>query len=252
MAPDTKVTAKEEKVQEIEKRLRELIVKYNDFLVSLSADPAVSKCEFVSQVTERVAALANPGALIDGTAGDGSGFIKIVSVDVSQGLVHSLLRNFAKTHPRVSEFLEQLFQEDDDAVTLPTSVDGVFPGENFVADTHVTMVHFSQLKQSAIRDHFETLIGCTVNVTVTGILWDKRIAALSVEVATETADKPELEIPAPKNSFPHITLWHKKHASARESNELPGLVESGGAERIDFCEPAVIQGSISFWGEDQG
>jgi hypothetical protein len=219
--------------------------------MSLSADPAVSKCEFVFQVMERVAALATPGALIDGTAGDGSGFIKIVSVDVSQELVHSLLRSFAKTHPRVSECLEQLFEGDEDAVTLPKSVDGVFPGENFVVDTHVTIVHFSQLKQSAMREQFEALIGCTVHVTVTGILWNKRIAALAVKVSTETADKPKLEISAPKNSFPHITLWHQRDASARESNELPGIVESGHAERIDFSEPTVIQGSISFWGEDK-
>jgi hypothetical protein len=201
---------------------------------------------------ERVAAIASPGTLIDGTAGHGSGFIKIVSVDVSQELAHSLLRNVAKSHPRVSKFLDQLFKGGDNTVTAPMSVDGVFPGENFISDTHVTMVHFSQLKQSTMREHFETFIGCTVNVTVTGILWNKRIAALAVEVATETVDKPELEIPAPKNSFPHITIWHQKDASARESNELLGLVESGGAERIDFCEPVVIQGAISFWGEDQG
>lgn len=255
MSLDSKVTAEDERVQEIESQLRELLVKYNDLLVSLSVDPAISKREFVSQVMERVAALAAPGAFTHGTPGvisDGSGFVRIVSVDVSQALVHSLLRCHAKTYPPISKFLEKILEGEEDADTGSKSVGSVIPGGNFVADTHITMVHFSQINQSAMRDQFEALIGCAVDVTVTGIIWNDRIAALAVEVATETVDKPGLEIPAPKNSFPHITLWHQQDVSARDSNELPGLVERGDAERIDFSDPSVIQGSISFWGEDRG
>jgi len=215
--------------------------------MSLATDPAVSKQALVSQVAEQVAALsASPPALDSATVA--ADFVKIASVDASQTLVHSTLRDIAEKYPRVSDLLKRL--AEGDSQTLPG--DGVIPGENFVEDTHVTMVHLSQMPQSAIRDQFEPLVGCAVNVTVTGILWNEQAAAFLVDVASDTKDKPDVQVPAPKNTFPHITLWHQPDVSAAYSNELPQLVETGKAERLDFVEPVVIQGVVSLWGADRG
>ena len=215
-------------------------------LMSLSADPAISKQSFVSQVVEKVAALSSSvEALANGVY-----FVKIVSVDVCQALVHSTLRGFAERYPPVSNLLEKCTGESN-AQTLSEKGD-VIPGENFVDDTHVTMVHCSQMPQRTMRDQFESLVGCAVNVTITGILWNDEIAALAVEVASATEDKPDVPVPAPKNAFPHITVWHQPDVRSASSNQLSMLVESGNAERIDFDEPVVIQGVVSLWGEDRG
>jgi hypothetical protein len=246
---DERLTRKDEQVEEIETRLRELLEKHNVMLKSLSADPVISKQSFVSQVAEQVTALPSSVEALP----EGVGFIKIVSVDVSQALVHSALKGFAKKYPRVSDWLEKCTEGIScDVPTLSNANDGVIPGESFVDDTHITMVHCSQMPQSTMRDQFEPLVGCAVDVTITGILWNDEIAALGVEVASDTKDKPDLPVPAPKNAFPHITLWHQPDVGPSHSNELPALVETGKATRIDFDEPVVIQGVISLWGEDRG
>ena len=159
-------------------------------------------------------------------------FIKIASVDVRQALVHSALDSLAEANPRISELLHNCEKE------------------NFVEDTHVTMVHFSQLPQSTIQTQFEPLVGCAVGISICGILWNEQVAALQVKVSTETIDdKP---VPVPKNDFVHITFWHQPDVSAAYANELPKLVTEGKAEQVDFDEPIILQGVVSLWGEDRG
>lgn len=202
--------------------------------MSLAADPAVSRQSLVSQVAKHVESLPSHDEIPTHDMVKVADFIKIASVDVSQASVHSALKSVAEKYPRVSEFLKNSDEE------------------NFVADTHVTMVHFSQMPQSTTRTRFEPLIGCAVDVTVTGIIWNEQIATFKVKVATETKDKPDVSVPAPNNSFVHMTLWHQPDVSPAYSNELPQLVESGKAEEIDFEEPVVLQGVVSLWGDDRG
>lgn len=240
------MSRKDEQVDEIETRLRSLIGKHSETLLALTADPSVSKRSFVSQIAEQVSSLpSSTNGSVSNDSPAAVGFVKIASIDVSQASVHSTLKAFAQKYPGVSDLIEKCSAAD----TSQTD-DSIIQGENFVADTHITMVHCSQLPQNTIRDQFEPLVGCAVNVEVTGILWNEQIAALAVDIASDTHDaKP---VPAPKNSFPHITLWHKPEVSAARSNDLPELVQDGEAERIDFDEPVVIQGFVSLWGEDRG
>lgn len=245
------MSIQDEQVAEIETRLRSVLEKHRSFLLSLAADPKVSKESFASQLLERVSALPDSADLLDGepTAADA---VKIASVDVKQASIHSLLVDIAKTSPVVTEVLKKCSEPSNDTnetANVSTNDDGVLVGENFVADTHVTMAHCSQVSQNMLREAFEPLIGCKVNVRVTGILWNDDSVALAVKVDSSTQD--EKSVPAPKNVFPHITLWYKPGVSAAFSNELPALVEAGKAQRVDFEEPVVLEGVVSLWGEDR-
>ncbi len=51
------MTRKDEQVDEIENRLRRLIEKHGNELMSLAADPSLSRRAFVSQVADQVQAL---------------------------------------------------------------------------------------------------------------------------------------------------------------------------------------------------
>lgn len=228
---DEKVKREDEQVDEIETRLRSLLEKHRSFLFGLSVDPVVSKQSLVAQLVQQVSALPTSADDVLDIEVVGPDFVKIVSIDVSRSSVHSALQHFADKSPGVSDMLKKC------------------SGPNAVLDTHVTMVHFLQMPQYEMREQFEHLVGCAVNVTVTGILWNERIAALAVHVASDTND--DKEVPAPKNVFPHITLWHDPELSAAYSNDLPQLVADGKAERIDFDEPQVLQGFVSLWGEDR-
>ena len=247
---DENLSREDEQVAEIESRLRTLLVKHSAFLMSLAADPAVSKEAFVSQVADQVAELSSStdDSNVMHTAAD---FVKVASIDVSQASVHSALKTYSEKEPLLLEWLENVAGVGNEGMQSP-SVEGMIAGTDFVSDTHVTMVHCSQLPQSTIRNQFEPLVGCAVDVTVTGILWNEQVAAFAVQVASSTKDKPDVQVPAPKNVFPHITLWHQPDISAAYSNELPNLVEIGKAKRIDFVEePIVIQGVVSLWGKDR-
>lgn len=247
---DENLTREDEQVEEIETRLRTLLVKHSTFLVSLTSDPAVSKEAFVSQVAHQVTELSSSAddSTVLPTASD---FVKIASIDVSQASVYSVLKSYAKKEPLLSEWMENVVGVGNEGVQSP-SVDDAIAGTNLVADTHVTMVHCSQLPQNTIRDQFEPLVGCAVDVTVTGILWNEQVAAFAVQVASSTKDKLDVQVPAPKNAFPHMTLWHQPDINPSHSNELPHLVEIDRAKRIDFVERIVLQGVVSLWGEDRG
>jgi hypothetical protein len=101
---------------------------------------------------------------------------------------------------------------------------------------------------------FRHLQGREVLVTVTGFLWSSTHAAFAINIASSTiglkSDGAEdsVSIPSCENSFPHITVWCAPETKAFHSNELPDLVQSGKAFRIDFDEPLMtLTGKFSFW-----
>lgn len=170
--------------------------------------------------------------------------IKIVSVDVERRKVHSLLRDCLS---------------DDDAANVMEGrlhkdqyLDDEYKSSGFVENTHVTMAHFSQLSQEEMIGIFGPVLGHTVSVTVTGLLWNQRIAALSVDMSPTTTDTGA-QVAKPQNDFPHITLWHMEDASPSESNDLPRLLSIGEASRLIFSQTPLLllEGTISFWGMDQ-
>jgi hypothetical protein len=96
-----------------------------------------------------------------------------------------------------------------------------------------------------MREKFGAVRGCNVEVLVTGFLWSETIAALAVEIAEKSSDGKA--IPRPENSFSHATIWFAEGERASNANNLPRLVNSGKAKRIDFVAPIVLKGIISFW-----
>jgi hypothetical protein len=109
------------------------------------------------------------------------------------------------------------------------------------------MGHYSQLSQSEMIDRFQLLEGRNVRVTVTGLFFSGKAAALSVILDSKTVDGEQINVPIPENKFPHITIWFSNGASAVESNELHELVGQGDATRIEFVEPDRISGVVRFW-----
>jgi hypothetical protein len=174
----------------------------------------------------------------DHTSDDGKSLdaskIKLVSLDVKPQDVDELLLLFK----------EDVMQEA--CLPLKCSNEG-----ELVSKTHVTMA-FCQSTSQQIQtfQRFEQLIGSQVDISVSALFWNDQAAALAVEVASETADADGSGIPRPENAFPHITVWVAKNASAYQSNQLFELFERGQAKRLVLREPAVLTGTLSFWGQD--
>ena len=114
------------------------------------------------------------------------------------------------------------------------------------------MAHRSQLSQQALRDQFEPHLGRQVSVQATALLWSHRAAALAVTVDDTATGNGNLPLPKCRNAFPHITIWFADGAEARESNDLPVLLTTGQATKVDLVEPAPLEGSVSFWYEEAG
>jgi hypothetical protein len=118
----------------------------------------------------------------------------------------------------------------------------------FVDQTHVTMAHMSRCSQQTLRNLFEPFVGKKVLVKAMALLWSDRVAALAVDIPQQNnAATDEPILPACQNAFPHITVWKACEAEAKESNDLPNLVEIGLATRVDFDESALLEGTVSLW-----
>jgi hypothetical protein len=121
----------------------------------------------------------------------------------------------------------------------------------WVSKTHVTVAYCqSSSQQIKAYERFAHLIGSQVNMSVSALLMNDQVAALAVEVASETAGDGSGVIPRPENAFPHITIWVANNESAYQSNQLFELFEGGQAKRLVFSEPSVLTGTLSFWGQD--
>jgi hypothetical protein len=124
-----------------------------------------------------------------------------------------------------------------------------------VRKPHVTMAHFLQMDQAGLRAAFEPLVGTVVPMIATALLWSDRTAALAVTILQSQQsssisgddDVVVTTIPPPKNAFAHVTVWCSPSASAVESNDLPLLVASGKAHRVEFVEPVELTGTVSLW-----
>jgi hypothetical protein len=140
--------------------------------------------------------------------------IKLVSIDLEKYRVHQIIKNIGGGSWKYGEFVEQ---------------------------PHVTMA-FCQgnaTKQIEIQERFGPLLGCQVDLSVHALLWNEQVAALAVTVSHGTESNmanmalvdEQYSIPAPENSFPHVTVWVAADASAYMSNQLTNCTET----RISTC-----------------
>jgi hypothetical protein len=123
-----------------------------------------------------------------------------------------------------------------------------YPAPNFVEKTHVTM-SFAGEKNPAdtLVANFRHLQGQEVAVSVTGFLWSSTNAAFAIKISSSTVGEDSVCVPPCENAFAHITVWCAPDVKASLSNQLPNLVESGKASRIDFAHEDLLVGKISFW-----
>jgi len=172
-------------------------------------------------------------------------YVKLVAIDVDVGSVHKLIRTCAETSCSASNFINMACPtEAETSVSCGTRL----PGESFVRNTHVTLVHCLEMKQSDIYERFGKLEGRSIVVKATGFLWSAdKVAALVVELSLEAEDEAKETITATKNSFPHITVWHSEGTRPVLSNMLPEMVQDGKAEQITFEIPHCFKGIVSFW-----
>lgn len=228
-------------LEDLESRLRACLQQHRDNVLRMTCDEATSRQRFIAQLVERVAEAGALESYYVSSESMTASFIKIASVDVDVKSVHGVLRSFFGDD-RFEPFWRTTLGDcsPDEAFSDSSKLD-----RNFVAKTHVTMAHFRQMKQEELKEAFEPLCGSRVEITVSSLLWSDRAAALAVTVAVKTENGADM--PPPKNSFAHITVWHDERASAVESNDLPKLVKSGEAHQIDFVDPIRLTGVVSLW-----
>ena len=238
---------KDEYLDDLELRLRNSLEESREFLNSLTYGIEESQQSFFEQIQKAVAK-ADSGDFYDmeqeeyGTSEklsvSISKAIDYVSIDVSVDDVHeSLLMNVGDE--RLNGFWKLIAGND-----VPNNVlrGNRRTDKQLKYNTHVTLAHKSERSQDEMRQQFGALEGQGVGVTVTGILWDDRTAALAVQLPNTTNEGSILSVADDK--FTHITLWCQDGTSAFRSNELPALVPTGKANRADFTQSTILDGKL--------
>ena len=166
--------------------------------------------------------------------------IKIVSLDFDYKLISSVLEKVKKTCSNVEAYFDERHEHesaDENDTTL----------NRYIHSVHCTFAHKSQVTQSEMKALFNHLIGSKVDAKAFALLYSDKVAAIEVEIPEVTSDAPQHSIPRPRNTFQHVTVWCSEDTEAKESNELPDLINSNVAKKVLFREPIPIRGSFSFW-----
>jgi Fungal tRNA ligase phosphodiesterase domain len=230
----------------LEDKLRKSISEAQDELLAKTVSLKKSQEAFIRQLCARIQSLSVAIEPEDPMDCDGAGSnegvpkVKLVAVDVAKASVHSLLRQESTSGP-VGDFLEMALEGSP----LECWNDDHYVGELFVERTHVTMQFWKETSQESIQESFGPLLGATVDLQATGLLWDDQVAALEVSVSKTTQDGKD--VPPSRNEFVHITIWVAKTAQAQLSNKLPSKLNQGVAKKVVFAKPAPLKGTISFW-----
>jgi len=228
-------------IQDLETSLRSLFETHKDFLHDLAVSKDVSQKALLSQISPLWDELIESESTNLFDESTKTRKIKLVSIDIDAKSVHGVLQSGSEENASLSAFLSTIANNGEH------SDGGLYTGEGFITNTHVTMAHFKEMDQKAIHQSFDAIVGQSVSVNIKSFIWSEKVAALAVEVDTETEAEAKYTVPAPQNAFPHITVWHAKGANAFLSNQLLDMLGSGRAERIDFSQPIKLRGTISFW-----
>lgn len=225
-----------------ESRLRSLLLHHKSFLECQAATIAESRNSFLSQLGSRAASLKMDKSMRAPVARTEKRKIKLVSIDVNNSGVHSLLNSASCQSPLLAEFLENTMR----LTSTFEDIDDEYDRDRVIFNTHVTLVHRSQMKQADIEKRFGGFIGANVELTASAVLFSKKVAALSIS-AMKLSDPGKDNLPGSHNVHPHITLWCSSGTRSHEANDLPTQVDEGNAHKVQVFGPNVLIGSIKYW-----
>lgn len=225
-------------VTAMEAKLRNSINTARDILLARAVALETSRKVFIEETVNRI----NSIRIENDVEPNGKPRIKLVSIDVPQAQVHQILKTQATESTTLSEHLSTCIggPRHEDFWDIDH-----YSGELFVSKTHVTMLFWQETTEDEMREKFGALLGASVEVHATALLWDDSVLALEVKIAETTLDGRK--VPASKNNFVHVTVWVAHGAKAWMSNLLPEKVRIGNAHRVELISPVRLIGLVSFW-----
>jgi len=258
---------------DMEKRMRSSIEAHRDRISAMTVSLEDTMEVFATQITERIESLYSKAdciaqPMIDHSQDDHN-TVKLVSIDIDKVEIQKLLQKHREsgTIKKFFDCIQSLSTPmadeartddidtamvDENGVACELTSDGdkgvIHQDPNFVESTHVTMA-FAGEKNSPEKliSKFSHLQGREVKLSVSGLLWSSTIAALAIKIASSTTCDDSYSVPKCENAFAHITVWVAPDVKKSLSNQLPDLVDSGKAFRVDFEKEDVLVGKISFW-----
>ena len=272
---ESKVKKENPQMIDLEGRLRLSIERHKETIMTMTENLEDSKEAFAEQVMGRIQSLSNNPAIFDSaTEGDISKSVKLVSLDIDRIKIHELLQKHQESgalksffdsikslspssslppDPKIEDrniamnvankVTSKIHDGDSEGITT-----GRYPAPNFVENTHVTM-SFAGENNSAetLLSNFGHLQGRLVTISITGFLWSSTNAAFAIKISSSAVGEDSVTIPPCENAFTHVTVWCAPDVKASLSNQLPALVESGKASRVDFAKEDSLVGKVSFW-----
>lgn len=235
--------------KEMDKQMCAVISNNQAYIDGLTVSLEESKSVFVSELSRVIASLPNKllRSGLKKSVGSAAvpGTIKIASLDVDYDTVHAEIRRLRANHLEVDDYFatrdEHKGNDENDKSQ-----------NRFITSVHCTFAHASQLSQSTMIASFQHLLGTSIDVKATSLLFTDKIAAIELDIPTTggaqgSSSSSAIAIPKPRNEFPHITIWCAKDTEAYESNTLSAKVKCNEAKRIIFEKPIAIKGILSFW-----
>uniref|UniRef100_A0A7I4CXU8 tRNA ligase phosphodiesterase domain-containing protein n=1 Tax=Physcomitrium patens TaxID=3218 RepID=A0A7I4CXU8_PHYPA len=204
-----------------EKRLNEILFAHKEHLLEIQ----VPFQEVVENVQKQLTAI---------TSGD---FIMHVPVDKEEDRSFRTLRFVAVTL-NTDEVLEVLLQA---SVENP-EVKALLSTKNLkesLGKAHVTLAHKASHGGAALAS-LAPLRGSETQVQLVALLYSNELVALEVSLTTEKNTSLSM------NEWPHLTVWTAPGIKAKEANNLPQMVKTGKASRLDL-KPVTLSGQINFY-----
>lgn len=104
---------------------------------------------------------------------------------------------------------------------------------------HVTLAHKASHGGAALAS-LAPLRGSETQVQLVALLYSNELVALEVSLTTEKNTSLSM------NEWPHLTVWTAPGIKAKEANNLPQMVKTGKASRLDL-KPVTLSGQINFY-----
>ena len=268
-----KVKKEDPQMIDMEKRMRSSIEVHRDKISAMTVSLEDTMEAFAAQIMERIESSCSKTNCIAQPmiheSQDEHNTVKLVSIDVDRVDIQKLLQKYIESGT-VKKFFDSIQSLSppiadrarmEEAETTMVDENGVacelrgngnkgvkYQDPNFVECTHVTMAFAGEKNPpEKLISKFSHLQGREVKLSVTGLLWSSTIAALAIKISSSTTCDDSYSVPKCENAFAHITVWVAPDVKKSLSNQLPDLVDSGKAFRVDFEKEDVLVGKISFW-----